>query len=95
MEAAGGGCVVGDDWMTASGSEAAPTRLTAAAPSSEAPAALEEVLRLSCVVPSVRGRVRRQRPAGLHAEALAPGERPVSAVCRLVSATQKSRSAST
>src|SRR5215217_6845021 len=37
VDGAGGGCVTADDCTTASGSDAAPTRLTAVAPSATAP----------------------------------------------------------
>lgn len=62
--------------MTASGSEAAATRLTADAPSATAPAARKKVLRLVMAF--------FQRPG----DASAPVERPVRAVCKLVSAIQ-------
>ena len=41
----GGSCVAAEVWIAASGSNAAPARLTAAAPSRVAPAALKKVLR--------------------------------------------------
>lgn len=85
----GGGCIAADDCMTASGRDAAPTLDTAAAPSMVAPAALKKVLRLfmgkffQCAasvdpLPAVLG-----REVGV-----SPGERPVKAVWRFVSATQ-------
>ena len=41
----GGGCVAADEWSTASGKDAAATRLTAVAPSATAPAVLKKFRR--------------------------------------------------
>src|SRR5687768_3075158 len=56
VDGARGGCMVGEVWIAASGSDAAPTRLTAVAPRT-APAALKKVLRFvmvcfQCAAPS-------------------------------------------
>ena len=86
-----GGAISAVSRIGASGSDAAPTRDTSAAPKNPAALPARNLLRefIQCPPPEAA-------PAGatLRIVCMPPGERPVSAICRSDSAIQKSRSAS-